>query len=366
MAQAPRPAAARAAAALLLALALLAPRAARACTRVLYTGANSTVISGRSLDWMDDSFPSLWAMPRGVARSGETGPGSFNWTSKFGSLVVSMYDIAVLEGINEKGLTGNGLYLAESDYGKLNGKPGMSITVWVQYVLDTFATVKEAIDSLQSEPFRIVAPVLPNGRPATGHLSLSDPTGDSAILEYIGGKLVIHHGPQYRVMTNSPTYDKQMAIEEYWKGVGGQAFLPGSIRAADRYVRATWMLDNIPKDIDKHVISAVPNTSFEFQAIASVRGVMQAVSVPLGVADPKLPNIASTFWRTVIDHKNKVLLYDSATSPNSFWVVLDDLDLSAGAPVRQLPLTGRVYAGNTASQFAPAAKPLKFMGATPK
>ncbi len=45
--------------------------------------------------------------------------------------------------------------------------------------------------ALRKEPFAIIAPTLPNGRPAQGHLSLSDPSGDSAIFEYVGGKLVI-------------------------------------------------------------------------------------------------------------------------------------------------------------------------------
>ena len=39
----------------------------------------------------------------------------------------------------------------------------------------------------------------------------------SAIFEYVHGKLVIHHGKEYQVMTNSPIYDQQIAINEYWK-----------------------------------------------------------------------------------------------------------------------------------------------------
>lgn len=186
------------------------------------------------------------------------------------------------------------------------------------------------------------------------------------MLEYIGGRLVVHHGPQYRVMTNSPTFDKQLAIEEYWKTVGGKAFLPGTQRASDRFARAAYLLDAVPKDVDPTIIGAFPNRSFALQAMAEVRSVMMAVSVPLGIKDPANPNIASTHWRTVIDHKNKVLVFDSATSPNAFWVRLDDLDLKAGAPVRQLPLSGgRVYAGNAAEKFAPA-KAFKFQGVTPQ
>jgi penicillin V acylase-like amidase (Ntn superfamily) len=100
----------------------------------------------------------------------------------------------------------NILYLAESDYGDpaKTGKPALSVGAWAQYVFDNFATVKETVDAMRDPPFTIVAPVLPNGRAAAAHLSLSDPSGDSAILEYIDGELVIHHGPEYRVMTNSP------------------------------------------------------------------------------------------------------------------------------------------------------------------
>lgn len=73
--------------------------------------------------------------------------------------MVSLYDIATLEGINEKGLVANALYLAESDYGKLEGKPGLTITAWTQFVLDSYASVAEAVAALRNEPFRIVSPV---------------------------------------------------------------------------------------------------------------------------------------------------------------------------------------------------------------
>jgi penicillin V acylase-like amidase (Ntn superfamily) len=59
-------------------------------------------------------------------------------------------------------------------------------------------------------------------------------------------------------------------------------------------------------------------------------GVIRSVSVPLGITTPGKPNIASTLWRTAADHKNKVYFFDSATSPDTFWVPLADLDLKEG------------------------------------
>ena len=180
------------------------------------------------------------------------------WVSKYGSLTASGYDVGTADGMNEKGLVANLLYLAESDYGKLDGKPPMSIAVWAQYVLDNFATVAEAVDALRKQPFRVIAPKLPNGSGAQLHLAISDVNGDSAIFEYLAGELVIHHGKQYQVMTNSPSFDQQLALNAYWASIGGLTFLPGTNRAADRFARASFLINVIPKTVDENYIKTVP------------------------------------------------------------------------------------------------------------
>ena len=107
-------------------------------------------------------------------------------------------------------------------------------------MLDNFATVSEAVAAMQNEPFVVVSANIPGtDRLATLHLSLSDASGDNAVFEYINGKLVIHHDPSYTVMTNSPVFEKQLAINEYWRELGGTTMLPGTNRAADRFVRAS-------------------------------------------------------------------------------------------------------------------------------
>ena len=314
------------------------------CTRTLYVGSGSLVITGRSMDWGEDMHSNAWAFPRGMARDGAAGPGSVRWTSKYGSV-------------------GNGLYLAESNYGVDNGKPPISIMVLLQYVLDCYGTVAEAVEGLSGDQLRVIAPVLPNGRPAQCHLSLSDPSGDSAIFEWIDGKPVIHHGPDYRVLTNSPTYDQQLAIRDYWAETDPLTSLPGAIRAADRFVRASFLINAIPTELDPDVITAVAGGTFDHQAVAGVLSVMRAVGVPLGVSHPSKPNLASSLWRTVYDQKNRVMYFDSATTPNAFWVPLADLDFSEGAPVKKLTIAGgTVYAGNAAANFAPS-EPFAFLAA---
>ncbi len=347
-------------------VAVLTADAAAACTRTLYTGANNTVITGRNMDWAEDMGSNLWAFPAGMKRDGAAGPNSIQWTSKYGSVITSSYEAGSGDGLNEKGLVANLLYLAESDYGSPEaGKPLLSIVAWAQYVLDNYATVGEAVDALSKEPFTIIAPTLPNGAPATIHLSISDSTGDSAIFEYLGGKLKIHHGKKYTVMTNSPAYDQQLALDAYWKDIGGLVFLPGTNRAADRFARASFFLSAIPKQADPSIIKSVPGQSFENQALASVLSVQRGVSVPLGLTTPDKPNIASTLWRTVSDQKNLVYYFDLATRPNTFWVSLAKLDLKPGAPVKKLTLSnGEVYSGEVSDQFRDSP-PFKFLPATP-
>lgn len=335
-----------------------------ACTRTLYVGQDNTVITGRNMDWSEDMGSNLWIFPAGIRRDGNAGPHSPKWTSRYGSVITAGYDIGSVDGMNEKGLVMNALYLAETDFGKPDRKRApLSISVWGQYILDNFANVDEAVKVLAKEPFQIIAPPLPNGKPLTIHMSISDASGDSAIFEYIAGKLVIHHGRQYKVMTNSPIYDKQLALYEYWEGIGGLKFLPGTNRAADRFARASFLLDAVPKQADPNYIKGVPNQDYQFQAVAEVLSVQRAVSVPLGISTPDQPNLSSTIWHTVADQKSLIYYFDSATTPNTFWVDLHKLDLKPGAPVKKLTVAGgRVYAGEVSAQFVETPS-FKFMPA---
>jgi heat shock protein HslJ len=191
----------------------------------------------------------------------------------------------------------------------------------------------------------------PDGHQGTVHLAISDPTGDSAIFQYIGGKLMIYHGRQYQVMTNSPPFDQQLALDAYWKEIGGTVMLPGTNRSADRFVRASFY------------INAVPQTTDEREALASAFSVIRNVSVPLGITTPGQPNISSTRWRSVCDHKNKRYYFESTISPSVFWVNLADVDFSAGAPVKKLAVSqGEIYSGNAAEKFA-ATEMFKFIPA---
>ena len=335
---------------------VLVPAAANACTRVVYLGANNDVITARSMDWKVDVQTNLYAFPRGMSHDGQAGPHSIKWTSKYGSVVATGYDVSTTDGMNEAGLSVNLLWLVESEYpafGK-GSKPGLTIAAWGQYVLDNFATVAEAVAALEKEPFTVVTDKVPGeDRLTTLHLSMSDASGDSAIVEYIGGKQVIHHDRKYQVMTNSPTFDEQLALNAYWRQIGGTVMLPGTNRASDRFARASFYVNAIPKSEDP------------VEALASMFSVIRNASVPYGITTPDQPNISSTRWRTVADHKRKLYFFESALTPNTFWVDLNKLDFSRETgKVKRLDLgkdQRNVYAGEVSAQFK-EAPPFKFLG----
>lgn len=333
----------------LLAVILVAP-VADACTRAVYFGKEGQTVTGRSMDWVEDMHTNLWVFPRGMKRDGGLGEGSLKWTSKHGSVVASVYEGGSADGMNEKGLVANMLYLAESEYPPADDKrPGVCISAWSQYLLDNFATVEEAVTEARKENFRVVPVVAPNGMKGSVHVSISDAGGDSAIFEYVKGKLVIHHDRKHQVMTNSPIFDKQLAINEYWGEFDGAVMLPGTVRAADRFARASYYINACQQSADAR------------EAVAAVFSVMRNVSVPRGIRKKGAPNLSSTLWLTVADQKNRVYFFQDTNSPGALWVKLDKLDFKEGTGVRKLTLHGNPDLGGDQTGNFQKAEPFKFL-----
>ena len=324
------------------------------CSRVLYVGEDGLVVTGRSMDWMIPTESNLWALPAGLTRDGAAAVNSFAWTSVHGSLVTAMYDGVTIDGVNAAGLAANALYLSSARYPERDTSvPGLSVAAWTQYALDMFASVTEAVDGLGTPPYEVVSPVLPGGHAATGHLALSDATGDSAILEYLDGELVVHHGADFTVMTNDPTYDQQLALCVYWDEVGGDAMLPGTERPADRFIRARYYLDGST------------STGDAASGLAEVFAIVRNVSVPMIESRPDKPNVAPTLWRTAIDHRSLTYYWESTSQPNVFWTELANLDLSPGAPARRLVAeAGPTRAGEVSADFV-VTVPFSFLPETP-
>ncbi len=316
------------------------------CTRVIWPNAGGAVLVGRNMDFHKDLMTNLWKQPRGIMRDDGVS-GKLTWTSKYGSVIATAFDIISVDGMNEAGLAGHVLWLAESTYGTADdSRTQLSQAIWLQYFLDNFATVAEAVQWITETNVQVVQMDDPTGgNPPTIHLALDDADGDSVIIEYIDGQPKVYHSKDFRVMTNSPTFDQQLELARRFEGLGGAEPLPGSTLATDRFARATYYA------------SRLPEPTSQVEAIAGMFSVIRNCAQPFRIPDPGKPDASQTIWQVVLDLSNKRYVYESTTRPNIVWVDLADLDFSEGSPQLKLDLISELavqggIAGNVSDKFA--------------
>ncbi|MCK8468785.1 linear amide C-N hydrolase [Microbacterium sp. KSW4-16] len=315
------------------------------CTRVVWPDANGSVIVGRNMDFHMDLLTNLWKLPRGIERTDGVN-GTLTWKAKYGSIVATAFDMIATDGMNEKGFAGHILWLAESDYGTPDADAvQLSQAVWLQYYLDNFATVAEAVDWTNDAQVQIAQLFDPTGHLVpTLHLAINDASGDSAIIEYTDGKPKVYHSPDYQVMTNSPTFDKQLELVKTVTGFGGDEPLGGSTLASDRFARASFYVTH----------QVQPKTQID--AMSAMFSIIRNAAQPFRTPEPGKPDASQTIWQVVLDLTNRRYAFESTTRPNMVWVDLDEVSFAEGTKVLRLDVVGRLaleggLTGNASHKF---------------
>ena len=312
---------------LLFALAvLLGCGEALACSRVVLLGRDNLTVVGRTLDWRTPIPTNLYVYPRGMQKQGMPEGNTYHWKSKYGSVLAVSYDGGATEGMNEKGLVMNALFCKGSIYrtsaeGKLRS---LSLAVFVSFFLDNFATVDEVHQWLKDNEFAIYGKDFDGGTEAALHWALTDRSGNTLVMEFQNGKLDVYMSRDYRVLTNDPPFEKMLAINNYWKQVGGANQLPGTVRSPDRFARASFFIEHVPDSVD------------DKQAAAEVLTVLNNVAVPYGYELEDAPNLSSSQWRSVADAKNLIYYFGFFYEFSVFNIELGKLNLEEGAPVLKM------------------------------
>jgi choloylglycine hydrolase len=332
---------------------LFSTESALSCTRVLWASPDNQVFVGRTQDWTERANSAFRVFPRGIERVGAVAENPHRWTSRYGSVILTGYDLGTHEGVNERGLAAHLLYLAvESAFGERDTRrEAIGVMQWVQYYLDNFATVAEAVEAQRSFTFQIEPLILPNGYPTLVHVALSDRSGDSAVIEYVDGQARIYHDRRHTVMTNEPTFDKQIENLRQYRGFGGDLPLPGERTPTDRFVRAA------------SYASGLPRPASRAEGAAYMFSVIRNVSVPFGTGDAARPNVSSTIFRSVIDLTGGRYFFESTYAPNVVWIDYDRLDFSQGRPELELRVEQRIFSlnGEVSGQLQ-VVPPLAFVG----
>lgn len=307
---------------------------AGACTRVLYAGDSTAVASerlrivGRSLDWKTPIPTNIYVYPRGMEKVGSDTPDAVKWTSKYGAVYAVGYDGGVTEGMNEMGLVINGLFCKGTVYSnaETEGRPSMSLAVFIAWLLDTNATTPEVVEVLRRHEFSISGATFDGGTVSTLHWGVTDAEGRSAIFEFEHGDINIYQGvdDEMPVMTNDPNFPQMTAIDNYWIKVGGVNMLPGTVKSPDRFVRAHYFDTHVAKTDDPDL------------GLAICRSVLMNVSVPYHYTVETEPNVSSTQWRSFSDIRSRRYYFDIVTNLGVYYVDLNECDLRPGAPVMKL------------------------------
>jgi choloylglycine hydrolase len=190
---------------------------------MLTRGADHVV--GKSYDWyMGQGL--VIVNKRGVAKQSlpaKPGDRAARWVSRHTSVTFNQYGREFpAGGMNDAGLVVEVMWLDSSTYEKPDGRPTLNELQWIQYQLDSFATVAEMT---AAAPALRVSPVY-----ARVHYLACDRSGACAAFEHIGGRQVVTPGA--RALTNHPYAESAAWAAQQAEPPAGSGSLPRFARAA--------------------------------------------------------------------------------------------------------------------------------------
>lgn len=330
----------------LAASASLAASNLTACTGITIKPKDGSVIFARTLEFAADLKSNVIIVPRGKEYVG-TAPGGkpgLRWKTKYGTVGANAFDLpVVVDGLNEKGLhVGLFYFPGFAKYQEVKADDlDKALAPWEigSYLLGTCMDTQEATAAAKSV---FVGEVVQKdmGFVPPAHLIVTDPSGKSVVLEYVGGELKIHDNP-YGVMTNSPTFDWHMTnLSNYVnmskknmekidlagkeiKGLGqgsGMLGLPGDFTPPSRFVRAVaFSKTALPVERAKDGILQAFHILNQFDI---PKGAAQGVEHGMEVYD-------YTLWTSAADLKNLRYYFRTFDNSRIRMVDLQVLDLDA-------------------------------------
>lgn len=210
---------------------LLVAQPARPCS-TFYIHNLGQPVFGRNYDWMV-AAGLVTVNKRDVVKFGMMPDQATMWKSKYGSVTFNQYGREFpMGGMNEAGLVVEQMWLNETQYPEPDGRASLNLLQWVQYQLDTAATVAEVLASDRDVRITTLCG-------AKCHFLVGDRRGNCATIEFLDGKLVSHTGKSLpaTVLTNN-TYEASTAYLKQHVGFGGNKPIEHTRRSPDRFVCA--------------------------------------------------------------------------------------------------------------------------------
>ena len=328
----------------------------QACTGIMLKSKDGSVVHGRTLEFGTEIVTSIAIIPRKYSFQGTIPKGKgMAYEARYGVVGVSAFnEIAILDGVNEKGLSVGTFYFpGYASYAEINSENQMralSPTEFPNWILTQFATIDEVKAALSNV---FIAPTVVKawGKiPPPFHYIVYDRTGKSLVIEPLDGKLVTFDNP-LGVFTNSPTFDWHLTnlrnfinlsamnaapiridgilLAPFGQG-SGMWGLPGDFTPPSRFVRATIFSSK-----------AIPSSRAE-ESILQVFHILNQFDIPKGVAREVVKNDVYsdyTMMTCARDPQSLKFYFRSYQDQTIRMVDLNQLDLNA-KNVKMMKATG--------------------------
>jgi choloylglycine hydrolase len=323
---------------------------AQACTSFVLPGSDGGFVYGRTLEFGVNIESKGITIPRAVEMQGTGVDGKPNtglkWTTKYAAIGASGLNLPILvDGLNEKGLAGGMLYAPNiTEYQDVQpAESGNSIASYemLVYALTNFATVEEArvgfqkikINRSEQKLFKGVVDL---------HVTLHDATGQSIVIEYIGGELQVTDNPT-SVLTNAPHFSWHLnnlgnytkispnepnpikingATYGPWSTGYGMHGLPGDFSSPSRFLRAFFMKLNAPTNL-----TTQQQVATAFHYLNNFDLPPGAIALGQGGFGGGGGGYEITYWSSVSDLKNKVFYIRTFENPSVLSISMDKVDL---------------------------------------
>lgn len=284
----------------LLAILLLAGTPADACTTFCLAD-SGRILFGRNFDYYVDTGRVL-VNRRGLAKSAFWTNSGFHWVSRFGSVSFNQFGHEMPNGgINEAGLVVEHMMLDGSLYPE-DARPDLTELQWIQYLLDTCASVEEVLAT--DERVRITAGATPL------HFLVADRGGRCAVIEFLAGRRVCHVDGTLPVaaLTNH-SYDTSLAF-----AAATPPAQADHVSSLGRFVHAAAAVQAFPSS------GAGDAVGYAFATLAAV-------------AQPNW-----TRWSIVYDIGGLSVSFRTQSAPAIKRIRLDRLDFRPAAPTRMMDI----------------------------
>ncbi len=287
---------------------LFAPALSTACsTFKLQKGRD--LIYGHNLNEGDLGVPGMiFINKRGIFKKGRTwselatkeqiNPSSHCWISRYGSVTFNAFGRDFPDG----GMNEAGLYIWEmnedADYPKNDSLPRLNQMVWMQYILDNYSTLEEAVlcaSEIEIEGWG-------------WHYFVADAQGNSAAIAFIDGEVIVNKGENMPVpaLFNTP-YDRELEFLKYYRGFGGLYEPELNDPEVPRFVKAAVMIRDY--NPDQNIVD------YGFEMLNK----LQVNDVPE--------------WSIIFDVRKRSVYFKTRINPEIKSFSMDEIDFSNDTPV---------------------------------